>query len=333
MVPLITQAWVISPNVRYTFGASSTVLNVMQTYALSIKNFLKTTMGYTVKGSCTAGTGAMDGVDRWSLATDVTPRNNGSAGSQAWFVLTDGNGVDICLSYNSSSDDIFRIAHSPGGLYVAAATANQQPTAVDECFDAATLSWVNSIASLDRVWHLWGSPDKKMWRAALFRDTVFQSAVGVERFLSTLNPPAVMVGPPVYKFFFSAGTVSYGTNTPLTVYAATSGGNARVHASDQDQNINLGGGGETYLGGAGVSTFGSNDKPRLQGGAASVMNPLCLASSVAGGDGKLGNRIDWWYVLTGGVAVPGDLYGASRLIMLGETMVVPWDGSTIPQVM
>jgi hypothetical protein len=331
MQPTISATWTIVPNVRFTYGATSTVIAVMQSYVFSIKTFLKTTMGYTVKGSCTAGTGAMDGVDRWTSAADVTPRNNGAAGSQAWVVLTNGDGMDICLSYNSSADDIFRIATSPGGVYVAAGTPNQQPTAIDEVFDVATTTWINATASLDRVWHHWGTPDKKMWRSAIFRDGVFQSAVGVERFVSSMLAPAVMVGPPSYKFFVTVP--GYGTNCSINAYNSSSGGNARVHAADRDLTINLGGGAETYLLGASTTTFGSNsDKPPLQGGASSVMNPVCLATSTSGGEGKLGNRIDWWYVLTMGLAVAGDMIGASRLIMIGETMVWPWDGTSLPQV-
>jgi hypothetical protein len=330
MQPTVAATWTIVPNVRFIFGVSSTTLDVMQAYVLSVKNFLKTTMGYTVKGSCSAGTGAMDGVDRWTVAADVTPRNNGAGGSQAWMVLIDGNGVDICLSYNSSANDIFRMAISPGGVYVAAGTPNQQPTAIDEVFDTATTSWVSSTASLDRVWHHWATSDKKMWRSAIFRDGVFLSAVGMERFVSALQAPAAMVGPPVYKFFYTI--VSYSTNNPTNLYASSSGGNARVHATDQDQTINLGGGAEAYLGGTSATVFGSIDKPPLQGGASCVMNPVCLATSTSGAEGKLGNRIDWWYVLTASLAVPGDMLGASRFVMLGETMVVPWDGTTLPQV-
>lgn len=331
MQPTVAATWTIVPNVRLTYGASSTVQGVMQAYAFSIKGFLKTTMGYTLKGSCSAGTGAMDGVDRWTTAADVTPRNSGAGGSQAWVVLTDGNGVDICLSYNSSANDIFRMAISPGGLYVVAGTPNQQPTAIDEVFDVATTSWVNATPSLDRVWHHWATPDKKMWRTAIFRDGVFVSAVGAERFVSAVQAPAAMVGPPVYKFFYTI--VSYGANNPTIVYNSSSGGNARVHATDQDQTVNLGGGAETYLGGTTSSTFGSvTDSPPLQGGSASVMNSVCLATSTSGAEGKLGNRIDWWYVLTANLAVVGDMLGASRFLMLGETMVLPWDGASAPQV-
>lgn len=332
MQPTIAATWTIVPNVRFTATASSTTQDVMQAYVLSIKNYLKTTMGYTLKGSCSAGTGAMDGVDRWSVAADVTPRNNGAGGSQAWVVLTNGDGMDICLSYNSSANDIFRIATSPGGLYVAAGTPNQQPTAIDEVFDVATTTWVNATASLDRVWHHWGTSDKKMWRTAIFRDGVFQSAIGVERFVSSMLAPAVMVGPPSYKFFVSSS--GYGTNNSTGVYNGSSGGNARVHASDRDLTINLGGGAEIYLQGASATTFGNvTDKPSLQGGASSIMNPVCLASSTSGGEGKLGNRIDWWYVLTANLAVAGDMIGASRFVMIGETMVWPWDGTSLPQVL
>lgn len=331
MQPSLSQTWVISPNTRYVYGTGSTVQAVMQAYMFSVKSFLKTTMGHTVKGSCSAGTGAMDGVDRWTSASTVTPRNNGAAGSQAWVVLTDGNGVDLCLSYNSSADDIFRLAYSPTGIYAAAGTANQQPTATDECFDVATQTWVNAGTSLDRVWHLWATPDKKMWRSAIFRDGVAVSAIGLERMVSALQNPAVFIGPAVFKFY--TNVFGYGTGSSVGVYgSSTGGGNTRVHASDQEQNINIGGGGEMYGGAPSAGSLGI-DKPALQGGASYVMNPTCMFSATVGGEGKVGNRIDWWFIYELNLITPGDMFGASRFVAVGETCVWPWDGSSLPQVL
>jgi hypothetical protein len=326
VIPAVTQSWTISANNRYLFG---TVQGATQAYVFSIKQFLKVTMGYTVKGSSSAGTGAMDGVDRWSATSDVTPRNNGASGSQAWVVLTNGDAADICLSYNSSSDDVFRIAFSPGGVFVAAGTANQQPTAVDECFESASGTWGGTQGTFDRVWHHWGTSDKRMWRSAIFRDGSMVSAVGTERLVSTVVSPAAFVGPAMYKFFYTQGAVGDSSGALGIYNAATGGGVARVHASDQDVNISLGGGGEMYGGFPGASTF-NVEKPPLQGGCCHIVNPVCLYSTTATGDGKLGMRIDWWFAFTFGVSVPSDWYG--RLVTVVAQMIWPWDMSTIMQV-
>lgn len=336
--PTVTQTWTISANNRYVY---TSVLGAMQAFMLSLKNFLKTTMTYTVKGSCSAGTGAMDGVDRWSLTTDVTPRNNGAAGSQAWFVFTDGNGIDICFSFNAASDDIFRIAHSPGGNYVAAATANQQPTATDEVFDVASVSWVNSNTSADRVWHMWSSSDKKMFRAAIWRNQALSSFLGVERFSTSLllghstftlaNGGGTAL---VYRFFYTNAAYSL-SNTPLGVYSAGSGGAlTRVHTS-ADFTLLLGSDQEWPWSGRPDTIAFSQENPELQGSQGEYIFPVGTASQTANAQGRVATRFDWWCALGGGTTVPpgGDTLGGLAFIALGPTVLWPWDSSTVPFIM
>ncbi len=334
--PVVTQTWTISSNNRYTPFVS--LLTAMQTYALGLKNFLKTTMLYTVKGSCSAGTGAMDGVDRWTLISDVTPRNNGSAGSQAWFVLTDGNGVDICLSFNAASDDIFRLAHSPGGNYVAAATANQQPTATDECFNSATSSWIGATASGDRIWHFWGSSDKKMFRAAIYRAQVVSSILGVEKINSDLISPAtwsLAVGggtASVYKFWHN--TTGYSLSNVNGAYSATlSAADVRVH-ENADINIACGGDLESVYIGRPDTASVTTDEPELQGTKGNLIIPHAISTSTATAQGKVGRKYDWWFAMGAntGVPVPGAVYGGNAFIAIDNCVLWPWDSSTIPQV-
>jgi hypothetical protein len=337
-LPTVTQTWTTSFNNRYTFVS---VLGAMQSYMLSLKNFLKTTMGFTVKGSCSAGTGAMDGVDRWTVATDVAPRNNGAAGSQAWFVLTDGAGVNWCFSFNSASDDIFRLAHSTGGNYVAAGTANQQPTATDECFDAASGSWVNATASADRVWHMWGSSDKKMWRSAVMRSSALVMYQAGEKFTSALVSPATFtlgigggtVG--AIKSFYNGTT--FNSNFNATYAPSTLGDLCRVH-TNQDINATASIGGE--MPGGSVGSLASSavlfnaELPLLQGATGELMFPAQMGSRLANADGKLGSKIDSWYVLTNSTTVPGlvDTFGTLQFVVvqIGGAIILPGDGVTTP---
>jgi hypothetical protein len=339
-IPSITQTWTISPNNRYTFGS---VLGAMSNFILSLKNFLKTTMGYTVKGSSDGSSAAMDGTDRWSTATNAQTRNNGAAGAMSWFVLTDAAGVDWCFSFNSASDDIYRLAHSTGGNYVAAATATQQPTATDECFDAASGTWVNATASLDRIWHMWGSSDKKMWRAVTARTNTAVSYIAGEKFTSSIISPATFtlttgggtVGA-VKSYYNNNGVAGTGFahNTVISwsvnnVYSATLRSDlARVH-TDSDRNV-LG-----YMSGEapfGVSnnTF-SADKPWLQGTMGQLIFPISMYSRTANVDGKLGNKIDVWYSITSAAGTPGlgDYFGNYQLLALGSGIILPWDGTTV----
>jgi hypothetical protein len=110
-LPTPVKTWTISPNNRLVFAS---LLQVQQGYLHGIKTFLKAN-GYTVKGSASAGVGAMDGVDRWTLTTDVTPRATVQSSSNAWIVLTDANGADLCLSYVGATDDVARLSYSSQG--------------------------------------------------------------------------------------------------------------------------------------------------------------------------------------------------------------------------
>jgi len=297
-------------------------------------------MGYTVKGSCDGTTGAMDATDRWSTAANAGTRFNGAGGAQSWFVLTDGNSMDICFSYNAASDDIYRIAYSPGGNYVAAGTANQQPTATDEVFDAASGTWVNSTTSADRVWHMWGSADKKMTRILICRQGSFVSALGVEKLTSTLVAPATFTlangngTAAAYKFFYVAAGFNYALNNCVIAgytAATVGGGVSRVHTS-ADFTITCGGSAEQIYTGRSDSTPTSVERPELQGMQGLLIVPIGLASITTNAQGKLGNRIDWWAAYAGSLTVPvlGDTFGNLQFVALGPLTMWPWDGITQP---
>lgn len=327
-IPAISQSWIISPNNHYVFAS---VQGALQAVAFSVKGFLKTTMGLTVKGSCTAGTGAMDGVDRWASASDVTPRNNGATGSQAWFVFTDGAGIDICMSYNATSDDNFRLAHSSGGLYVAAGTANQQPTATDECVVApASNSWTGTSVSGDRVWHLWGCSDKKSWRAVTGRLSAFQAMFGTERVISSVYNPVSFTG------FSPVVLVYMGSNLTGTTSSTSTGSpgsrEARVHVNGIDANVALGGCGEGFFGQL-VGTIFSVERTELQGGVGELMYPVGCAASASLAAGKLANHLDWWFTYSNSIAAFGDVFGNLQLLVIGEGIVLPWDGTTLPVIL
>lgn len=333
-LPTVTQTWTTSVNNRAAF---STVIDAMQSYAFSLKAFLKTTMGYTTKGSCTAGTGAMDGTDRWSSKTDVTPRATTAGASQAWFVFTDGNGIDYAMCFQGASDDVFRFSYSPGGLFVAAGTANNQPTATDEAVVVSGTTIVNATASGDRVWHMWGTSDKKMFRAANFRSNALNSFVGVERLTSKVLSPCTF-SPAVWGFFYNTINVS----NVMGAFASTNGGIARVTVPTSTglstANFSMGGGGENFgsVGGS-TGTWWGVEKPELQGANGGLIIPLTVCSQTSGQCGKLGDRIDWWTVVSTSSAVPthADTYGLSpdatlALVAVGQTLH-PWDGASTMQ--
>ncbi len=347
-LPAITQTWTISANNRASY-TSTGLLGVMQQYLFTLKNFLKTTMGYTVKGSSGlngggGGSAAMDGVDRWQVFTDVSPRGASSGVNQAWFVLTDGSGVDILLDYQGSSDDkcLFGMSTGTGsgGLYVAAGTANNKPTATDEAqlFDG-TVSVLLSATSADRVFHMWGSSDKKMFRVAMFRQNNQAHVWGVEKLTSALVAPAVFVPStsPVWGYAYYANgsdpwRITQFTGALLSAGQQNEGGYARVNAGTLT-NALIGGGSEEFTGVGGQSSnYWTTDKPELQGSQGMIISPITCCSTTNLAEGKLGTRIDEWAVLSSnGSLIPAnnDTFGNLAFVAVGGAML-PWNNTTVP---
>ena len=344
-LPTVTQTWTISPNNRYVFA---TVIGATGAVMYSWTQFLLTTMGWTCKGSCDGTTGAMDGVNRITAANKWATRNNGAAGAMSWIVVTDGQGINWCYSFNSASDDIVRLAHSTGGNYVAAATPTQQPTATDECFDATSGSWVSATASSDRVWHMWGNSDKKMARLSINRAGAPVSFIKTEKFTSSLVSPATFslgtgggtVG--AIKSFYNAGEPAGGFQSGSGItqqyvtfcnYIANSKGDlCRVHCGGADNNIKASQAGESVAAAAASPTYFTNEKPYLQGGTGELLFPHNLGSLTlpTTGDGKLGNVIDSWFAWTNANTTPspGDSFGNLQFLALGSGIILPWDGAT-----
>jgi len=359
-LPTVVQTWTMSFNNRYVWNTStSTNVAEMGAFAFSlfgVGGFLTSTMGYTVKGSCDGTTGAMDGTNRITAATKWATRNNGSAGAQCWIVLADGAGINWCFSYNSASDGTLRLAHSTGGNYVAAGTPSNQPTATDECFDSASSDWVITAtlgSRFDQVWHLWGSSDKKMFRICTCSftgvqadGTSFNSYIAGEKFTSALASPATFtlttgggtVG--AVKTYYTATNGStghlYTWNANFnTAYSVTLGGDiCRVNNGSADGNAKTSAGCE-YPGGSPNNTNGAwnIDYPALQGRNGYTIFPVEMGSITASFDGKLGNRIDQWCLLTSTNSPAfGTMLGNAQFWVVHPIAVLVGDGSTVMEL-
>lgn len=320
-LPTPTRTWVISPCVQIAYVS---LIDATQQVLYRLKTFLLA-RGCTVRGSASAGTGAMDSTDRWSNAAAVTPRATTSAASQAWIVLRDGNGADILLAFQGSSDDIARISFSPGGLFVAAGTPNNQPTATDEEVIWSATSLVNSTTSGDRRLSLWGTADAKNFRMAIARSNSWTGGIiGVE-----------LAGAPDSGFgagiVFSPALYGYG-NLPASMtnangsvaYAPNSiGARCRITVGGTPTSI---GAGLASLRGANAPSAFNNSVQHLQGNNYAMLETY-LVSQTASAFGLIGKRIDMWLGKTFNAgSVDGDTYGTNQFINIGET-VWPWDGS------
>jgi hypothetical protein len=337
-LPTVTQTWTYSFNNRYVYTGSSTLITTMGALLFSwvgVGGFLTTTMGYTVKGSCDGTTGAMDGVNRITAANKWATRATIAGAAQSWIVLTDGAGIDWLFTYQSVADDVSRLSHSQGGVYIAAGTPAQQPTATDECFDTQSGSWINGNISADRVWHFWGSSDKKMFRMAIYRTGVLASFIKGEKFTGALVAPATFTlavgGGTVaaLKSFYSGSSVS--SNNMVGYVANAAGDVCRLHTS-VDANCKAGNGGELIGGMAGLSALMNNERPLLQGGVGILLFPTQTGSIQASTDGKLGSLFDQWYSISNSATTPavGDVFGNLQFYTVTPGIILPLDGVTTP---
>lgn len=341
-LPTLTKTWIISPCNRIVYVS---LLDTMQRYLHGIKTFLKAN-GFTVKGSASAGVGAMDGVDRWTLTTNVTPRATVAAASQAWIVLTSsGSAIDIMLAYMGASDDVCRVSFSPGGLFVAAGTPQNQPTATDEVVDHNVTTTMIGITTGDRLWSGWVSSDAKMVRFALARGGFWLANFGapttgkqwcIETFNQTMTPPSF--GSPTAN-----PTCWIGLQGPNNLPNGTQIGRTRlVHASVPSvpvPQVSIHFGVESWPSNAVTASYPiqfGNEKPQLQGSLGYPILPINIYGNSTGYRGKVGNLIDQWTGRSAG-DTPGDTYGALQFINMNGYLGVaagggvwPWDGVTVP---
>lgn len=318
-LPTVVKTWTITSNNRIPFIS---LLDTMQRYLFGVKAFLKS-HGYTVKGSASAGTGAMDGVDRWTLSTDVTPRGAAAGNSQAWVVLTDANGCDLLLAFQGATDDVARISYSAGGIFVAAGTPQNQPTATDEAVISTGLTLINGTASQDRMWFGWVDSTSKLCRFMIARNGLCTGVLwGLELVgSSTVTGGVVVWSPVVWGFGFVSGSNSGGTV-----------GVARVLASSVGTTCVMVWGWETV---ANQAAVWGNVKIELQGARSYHALPLYVGSTTTGARGKFGALFDQWVGRTSG-GVDGEVYGSLRLIGVSGFsantggLLWPWDNTTTP---
>jgi hypothetical protein len=331
-LPTKAKTWVISPNNRITYVSLN---DTMASLLYGVKAFLVAN-GYTVKWTCNGTTGptnSSDTTDRWTSKAAATTRSTIAGAAQSWCVLVDGNGCQILLDYQGASDDVARIAFSPGALYALAGTTTQQPTATDEQVLVTTGTLINATTSADRVWHGWVSSDAKMFRVCTFRSSVVASVWGVELCTSLAVAPAVL-SPPVYGFYIIGTTTSLGFfNAAAGSYSA----NVRVRValgvvSSVNKNLTMGFSKEGFD----YTSTGDGVSPEAQGVAGPFIVPFGLGDSNAGQRGRWCNVIDQWAIMDN----PGQgttTTGKDFIVLQGATTgsgahLWPWDSSTVPAI-
>lgn len=290
------------------------VLDVMQQYIYKIKTFLLAG-GCTLKWTSAGGTGPSgvgDTTDRLTSAATVTPRATVAAASQAWFVVVDGNGGQLLIAFQGSSDNICRISYSPTAAFALAGTTTNQPTATDEMLMTSTTDITVTTASSDRILHGHISSDAKAYRFWTARLGLAAGVIwGVEPFTPQVTAPAVC-DQPVFAYCWSAQGASQPNFSYL--YAAysvgTNGGRVRAVISSAQ-----------YIMDVSLATWASATSttladatafkaaPALQGSLGYIAWPNALVSmTTANAKGYLGELIDFWTCNITGV-LTGDLFG------------------------
>lgn len=320
-LPPPAKTWAFLPNNRVSYVS---LIDTSSRVMYGIKNFLVATMGYTVKYSCDGTTGptsSSDHTDRWASAANVQTRaSTSTAGPQSFIVLTNGLGVDIMLVFQGISDDIFKLSFSPSGSFTPASPSTQQPTAADEQITLSNTSVITNLGTLDRVWHVMASTDKTMFRAFVYRSDSLTYSFGVEVVNSTASPATNFV----------ASTVGWSTNNQTLT--SNNVGHALGTAAPNNQGVARINSLNCVLAGCGEAYAGSITNPiacDLTAGAMIVGTGY--VSQTTNAAGKVGNRIDAWYVYNSTTPGQGDTFSGLTHVLFGTT-VYPWDGITSPEI-
>lgn len=325
-LPTPVKTWTYGINNRITYVSLN---DAMATLLYGLKTFLVSTMGWTVKYTCDGTTGptsSTDHTDRWASKANCTTRGTLVTNAQAFAVLTDGNGCDMLFAYQGTSDDLARIAVSVSGVFLPAATPNQQPTATDQMdCNPATQTLISNTTSGDRLWHAMASTDKKLLRVFVYRASVMVVGFGLE--LITKEP--AVAANVLWNGVVGWGTFNSGTTGPFIVTAGSAIGSGSAAGGSGVARINnitafCGGSGECMNGLTGFTVA----SPELQ--AATVFVPIGYATSTANVAGKLGQRIDVWTNWSSLIG-QGDTFGTLNFVYFG-TLILPWDGASTPVI-
>lgn len=333
LLPTATLPWRLDAADKNNVVTYTTLLATSGTTMFQIATKLVSVPGNSCAGSSNGVAANMTGT-AWANAAAAQVRGATTTTPNSWMIIEDSDGSQFLLSFVGSSDDVWRLSWSPGGLYTLAGTATHTPTATDEIgLQTANVSVIGAAAG-NRVWHVWQTPDAKNFRVIIARAGNTIGAFGMETFnvnvgpagTSILGPQVTFTPSPKWGFWYTR--TNMGVTQLTAAYTAGRGGGAMAVIAGVPTVANLGASCRMTNG---TAAYGSVNVATLQTGGtvAYALTPLGLGSQVSGAEGEAGDRYDWWIGKSTGV--DADLYPGSNLIHVGVALVWPWPPLITPQ--
>lgn len=339
VLPTITKVWtqMLTTGVPGSRIVFSSTLNVMQEFAFRLKDFLcassSASVKYSLLWSASGGTGptnAADHTDRIVNAAAWTPRATTGAASQAWYIVTGGQGEQIMIAFQGATDDVCRISYSPGGLFALAGTTNNQPTASDEQVLLSATSVVNSPpSSADRILHVWARDDAKGFRCVIAQNSTMAGPLFfVEEFQFGLSGVPNVTILPVTGGAYISGLLGA---TNLAGAFSTNQGGMLVRTRVSSVNFNCQSGFTMETGNGSTSLPAVFSVAQELHGGVFVPYPLGIAGYTNGSKGRMGNMIDMWCVNPSGLLF-GDGFGNSYQFMQLFSLLWPNPSNQQPTI-
>lgn len=329
-LPSLAKTWQFSVNQTVTSGGSGnlTAAKLMRTIKNSMKGFASTP--WTVSGSSNAGgsdavpTGSagMDGVDRWTVDTDIA--SNGSNSRHPWIVLRQtgiATNYEICFEFQSTGSlGSIWIFVSPSAGFTGG-TTKLRPTATDEITISSGGAW-HSGADATHQAHIWQSSDGECTRVLVWRAGTNLCTVWI--FDKPSLPPAGWTNPSV-SYFYSTTTGIAITYANLSTGSTGKGKNGTTLLTPK-----FSGEGDTTTLLCNVTSVGTivNDFDSNW----PIFSIGLYENVAASSRGKLGKVFDLWWKPSG--ATDGDTFpndSNNRQFVCMGCLILPWTSdSTAP---
>jgi hypothetical protein len=171
--PYVRNKWIFDVNNRLPCNAtiwqqaeSNRLLMIWQ-----LKEKLKT-VGWSVSGSRTSSTGAIDGVDRWISSANLM--------AAAWIILQHPSLGQIMISSDSSGFYPFSIHMSPKSLYTWSGSLSSLPSAVDQVFLSSSYCDGGNSTYSDLVWHMLYDVGQTKYRIIIQQNNINYAYISFE---------------------------------------------------------------------------------------------------------------------------------------------------------